>query len=552
MASQGRLSTSESRQRSSMETCILPGMKLEHRAVWRTELHERGPSSARSDDEEDRVVSEEERRGDAPGIARAATGAKPLGALDPQACYRAIQARDARFDGRFFTAVKTTGIYCRPICPARTPRASNCTFFPSAAAAQAAGYRPCLRCRPEVAPGVPAWNGTAAAVSRALQLIAEGALDEGAVEPLAARLGVGERQLRRLFAEHVGASPLEVAQTRRVLFAKALLHDTALPMSEVALAAGFGSIRRFNEVLRRELGRAPSDLRRAARGDRSAGITLRLPYSGAYDWSGLLGWLGPRAIRGVEAVDERGYRRAVSLGAASGTVEVRPAEGKPYLLATLRLSRLDALWPAVLRLRRLFDVDADVERIGAHLSRDRALKPLVSRRPGLRVPGAWDPFELAVRAVLGQQISVAAATTLAARLVERFGAPLPGADDPAVSRLFPDPGALASHDLSVIGLPKARAKCLSGLAAAIAHDPSVLSSAERLAASKLPGIGPWTAQYVALRALRDPDAFPASDLGLLKALANGSERPSPAQLTDRAEAWRPYRAYAALHLWSSL
>ena len=479
--------------------------------------------------------------------------------LDRAACYRALTLRDARFDGRFFTAVRTTRIYCRPICPARTPLEANCLFLPSAAAAQAAGYRPCLRCRPEVAPGTAGWRGTQAAVSRALSLIAEGALDAGTVADLAERLGLGERQLRRLFAEHVGASPQQISQARRVLFAKELLHETSLPMAQVALASGFRSLRRFNEVLRRELGRASAKLRRSKVAE-GAALTLRLPFVAPYDWDSMAAFLAGRAIAGVEVVDERGYRRTVALEGAVGTVEVKPAKDGAQLLATVRLSRIEALAPAVARLRRLFDVDADGLAIGKHLSRDPLLAPLVAARPGLRVPGAWEPFEIAVRAILGQQVSVAAARTLAGRLVAAHGESLPAPLEPALSKLFPTAQALAAADLTLIGLPGARARSLSALAAAVAADPAVLSSAARLAAAKLPGIGPWTAAYVAMRALREPDAFPASDLVLRKSLAAGSASarssapaalPSVAEVEFRSEAWRPYRAYAALHLWTS-
>ena len=470
--------------------------------------------------------------------------------LDDAACYRAMALRDARFDGRFFTAVKTTGVYCRPICPARTPLQANCRFFQSAGAAQAAGFRPCLRCRPEVAPGTAGWRGTQAAVSRALSLIAEGALDEGSVEGLAERLGLGERQLRRLFAEHVGASPHQISSARRVLFAKALLHETSLPISQVALASGFRSLRRFNEVLRRELGRPPSELRRH-KPESEAALTLRMPFVAPYDWASISRFLGTRAVAGVEVLDERGYRRSVLLEGAVGTVEVSPARDGAHLLATVRLSRIEALGPAVARLRRLFDVDAEAAAIGRQLSSDPLLAKLVAARPGLRVPGAWEPFEIAVRAILGQQVSVAAARTLAGRLVAEYGQPLPAPLEPAVSRLFPTPQSMANADLTKIGLPGARARSLSALAAAVSADPDVLSSADRLAAAKLPGIGPWTAAYVAMRALREPDAFPASDLVLRKVLAAGGPLPSAAEVEARSEAWRPYRAYAALHLWSS-
>ena len=332
--------------------------------------------------------------------------------LDHAACYRALRTRDARFDGRLFIGVKTTGIYCRPVCPARTPRREHVTFFPSAAAAQASGFRPCLRCRPESAPDFAAWRGTSNTVSRALALIDAGALDEADVDGLAGRLGVGERQLRRLFRVHLGASPIAVAQTRRVLLAKQLIHETGLPMAEVALASGFGSIRRFNETFQRLFKRPPLALRRA--GAKEAGnarqdtVTLRLPFRPPYDWDAMLAFLAARAIPGVESIDGDRYSRTLDVGGAHGLVTVRP-DGRTALEAAIRIPVLTALPAVVSRLRRLFDLAADPRAIGAHLSEDPDLAPLVARRPGLRVPGAWDGFELAVRAVLGQQVTVAAA-----------------------------------------------------------------------------------------------------------------------------------------------
>ncbi len=474
--------------------------------------------------------------------------------LDRDACYRALATRDARFDGRFYTAVLSTGIYCRPICPARTPKLEHCAFYPSAAAAQAAGFRPCLRCRPEVAPGVAGWRGTANTVVRALSLIAEGALDgDGEVEALAARLGVGARHLRRLFDRHVGAPPASVAQANRVLFAKKLIAESGMPMAEVALAAGFGSVRRFNAVMRRTFGRRPSELRRsAAAAPAASGITLRLAHTTPYDWPAMLDFLAARAIPGVEVVEEGRYERNIEIDGAHGSVAVRQAEDGGHLFATIRFPRVSALPTVVARLRRLFDLDADVEAIGSHLSKDPWLAPLVTARPGLRVPGAWDAFELAARAILGQQVSVAAARTLAARLAAAHGARVPRSTMPL---LFPSPARIAAADLTAMGLPKARASALSGLARALAEDPGLLSpkgDLERVVESleQLPGIGPWTAQYVAMRALREPDAFPASDLGLLRAAGNGGRRPSPAQLLARSQAWRPWRAYAVLHLWT--
>lgn len=476
--------------------------------------------------------------------ARALEMQQDLVGLDREACYRAVLARDARFDGRFFTAVLSTGIFCRPICPARPPRLEHCVFFPTAAAAHAAGFRPCLRCRPEIAPGLPAWNGTATTVSRALRLIADGGPTD--LEALASRLGVGSRHLRRLFQRHVGASPVAVRQAQRLLLAKQLITDSRLPLADVALAAGFGSVRRFNAVIRATYGRPARDLRRAV-GPGSPGLTLRLPFRPPYDWAGVLEFLVPRAIPGVEAVEDSVYRRSVSVDGARGFVEVRAASG-PFLLATIAVDRLPALAAVVARLRHVFDLDADPAAIAAHLARDPLLAPRVAGRPGLRVPGAWDAFELAVRAILGQQVSVAAATTLAGRLVAAHGTPL-GVPAPAgVRSLFPSPAALADADLGPIGLPRARAAAIRALAAALVRDPALLDAAGDLDATvrrlaTLPGIGPWTAEYIAMRALREPDAFPATDLGLLRALgATGS-------LASRAERWRPWRAYAAMHLW---
>ncbi|HKV41694.1 MAG TPA: AlkA N-terminal domain-containing protein, partial [Blastocatellia bacterium] len=360
--------------------------------------------------------------------------------MDHDAYYRASSTRDARFDGRFFIGVKTTGIYCRPICPARTPKPENVVFFPTAAAAQEAGFRPCLRCRPEISPDLRSWRGTSNTVSRALALIEAGALDSGDVETLAGRLGIGERQLRRLFQQHLGASPVSVAQTRRVLLAKQLIHDTRLSMTGVAMAAGFGSVRRFNETFQQLFGRGPATLRRTrdqnsssqrvlkrkakpARKRAADAVALKLPYRPPYDWDSLLGFLAKRAIPGVEAVSARGYARTIELDGAQGSIWVERGKGD-WLNATIRFSKLEALPKIIARIRRVFDLAADPVAIGADLSRDRVLAPLVAARPGLRVPGAWDGFELAVRAVLGQQITVAAATRLLGKLVTVYGAAL--------------------------------------------------------------------------------------------------------------------------------
>jgi AraC family transcriptional regulator of adaptative response / DNA-3-methyladenine glycosylase II len=480
--------------------------------------------------------------------------------MDRIACYRAISTRDARFDGRLFVGVKTTGIYCRPICPARTPKLANVSFYPSAAAAQEAGLRPCLRCRPETSPNLAFWRGTGNTVSRALALIETGGLDETDVEGLANRLGVGARQLRRLFRQHVGASPVAVAQTRRVLLAKQLIHETSLPMAEVALASGFNSVRRFNETFLQLFGRSPATLRRARdKTRRGAGaLSVHLAYRPPYDWDAILSFLAVRAIPGVEIVSDNIYRRTIAIGDNAGVIRVAPAD-RNRLSVSVRFPDMAALPSIIARVRRVFDLAADPDMIGAHLASDPVLAPLVAARPGLRVPGAWDGFELAVRAIFGQQITVPAATGLLGRLVLAHGAALPAAmtDAEGLTHLFPSPPRLAGADLAVLGIPKARTAAVSALATAIFADPAMFSRGAGLdeAIAKLrllPGIGEWTAQYIAMRELREPDAFPAADIGLMRAMATGNgRRPSPQELLSRAERWRPWRAYAALHLWAA-
>lgn len=479
--------------------------------------------------------------------------------MDATACYRAISTRDARFDGRLFVGVKTTGIYCRPICPARTPKFENVSFYASAAAAQEAGLRPCLRCRPETSPDLAFWRGTSNTVSRALALIEAGGLDEADVEGLANRLGVGARQLRRLFHQHVGASPVAVAQTRRVLLAKQLIHETQLPMAEVALASGFQSVRRFNETFLQMFGRSPATLRRIRdKTRREAGsLSVRLAYRPPYDWDAMLAFLRARAIPGVETVSENVYRRTIAIGEASGMIEVAPAD-KNRVDVSVRFPDMAALPQIIARVRRVFDLAADPDMIGEHLSLDPVLAPLVAARPGLRVPGGWDGFELAVRAIFGQQITVPAATKLLGKLVEAHGARLPATirDVEGLGHLFPSPARVANADLSVLGMPTARAVAVTSLARAICADPAIFSRGACLEEAiaklrSLPGIGEWTAQYIAMRELREPDAFPAADIGLLRAMATADGRPSPAELLARAERWRPWRAYAALHLWAA-
>jgi AraC family transcriptional regulator of adaptative response / DNA-3-methyladenine glycosylase II len=481
-----------------------------------------------------------------------------------EVCYRAFQSRDSRFDGLLFVGVTSTGIYCRPICPARSPKFENCRFFSSAAAAQEAGFRPCLRCRPETAPDLASWRGTSNTVSRALALITDGALDgdDHSVETLAERLGVGGRQLRRLFLQHLGASPIAVAQTRRVLFAKQLIHETRMPMAEIALAAGFGSVRRFNEIFRDLFHRPPSALRRKSsvgRASMDAGVMLRLRYRPPYDWDSMLAHLQARAIPGVEVVENGSYWRTVELDGVTGSIEVRHLPQRLSLRVTIRFPRVSGLPAIVARVRRLFDLGADIETIAEHLSRDPRLAPLVAQRPGLRAPGGWDGFELAVRAILGQQVSVAAARRLAGQLVALHGQPLLKSygSHPSLSYVFPTAQCLATIDVIDLGMPAARRAALKALAEAAAADPNLFrpfgtieEAIARLRAIR--GVGEWTAQYIALRALRETDAFPASDIGLLRGAATmDGIRPTPAGLLSRSEPWRPWRAYAAQHLWAA-
>lgn len=479
--------------------------------------------------------------------------------LDPDGCYRALLARDARFDGLFFTGVSTTGIYCRPVCRARTPGRDRCRFYGSAAEAERAGFRACFRCRPEVAPGAGHDDAVPRLVADAVRLVERGWLNERSVDALAKRLDVSSRHLRRAMEATIGVTPVELAQTRRLALAKQLLHDTRLSLADVAFASGFGSVRRFNALFLARFGRAPLSIRRdvATPGADpvSGSVSLRLDFRAPYDAESLFEFLRARAIPGVEEVAEEGYRRTVRIGKSSGWIAVRRHENRDALVAQVSLSLASSLTEIAARLRALFDLDARPKEIARHLGRDRVLAASVKRRPGLRVPGSFDGFETAVRAVLGQQVTVVGATTLSGRLVARFGEPVK-TPHAALSHTFPSAARIAAATekyIAAIGLPRARAASLKAIAAAAASGAIRLeagaepeSSIEALVA--LPGIGPWTAHYLAMRALAWPDAFPAGDLGIRKALGGGT----PAAIDRRAEAWRPWRAYAALHLWSTL
>ena len=472
--------------------------------------------------------------------------------LDADACYQAIRARDARFDGRFFTAVTSTGIYCRPICPARTPLRRNVRFFALAAAAEEAGFRPCRRCRPDRGPDSPDWNWRGDLVGRALRLIGDGVADSAGVPGVALRLGVSERHLRRLFLQELGATPGSVARTRRLQLARRLIEQSTLPFSDVAHAAGFASIRRFNASVRDTFGHAPSELRRvSAPESTSAACTLDLSYREPLAVEQLFDYLRGRATPGVEEVEGLRYRRTVSSQGTQGILELE-AIGAARIRLRAELEPLDGLASIVRRARHMLDLDCDPDAIAEHLGKDPKLRKVVARVPGLRVPGTFDGFELAVRAILGQQVSVRAATTLAGRLAARFGEPLAEPNGTLTHR-FPTPAALRQADVASIGLPVRRAATISDLAREVDDGELVLDGSAdpeetRAALLELPGFGPWTVSYISMRALRDPDAFPRKDLGIKHAL----ERLGIGVDDPRIERWSPWRAYATMYLWHSL
>ena len=474
--------------------------------------------------------------------------------LDQRVCDRARLARDPRFDGRFFIGVTSTGIFCRPICPSPTARRENVRYFQSAQEAAAAGFRPCLRCRPETAPGTPAWKGTSATVGRALRLIAEGALQEQGLAELSRRLGVSVRHLHRLFLTHLGASPIAVANTWRLNFAKQLIHDTDLPMSRVALASGFRTVRRFNDSIKRLYGRTPSDLRRTrrssvphARGDE---YVFRLPYCPPYDWESLVAFFSKRAIPGVEEVVAGSYRRSFKQEGRHGVLEVQPDARVPALEVRVRFSEPLSLLPIVDKIRGMFDLETDPSAITEQFLRDPFLARLARRYPGLRVPGGWDPFELSVLAILGERSAPDTASALAGELARRFGEPLQLSDTAGLAVVFPAPRAL-TH-LRLLGLPHEHARAIRLLARSFASGRLDLARSEEpflKGLARARGIGKGTAQYVAMRCFRRPDAFPADDPALLLAVAHRRKWAAASALERLAERWRPWRAYAAVYLW---
>ncbi|HEX3319486.1 MAG TPA: AlkA N-terminal domain-containing protein [Terriglobales bacterium] len=473
-------------------------------------------------------------------------------ALDWKTCSQARLSRDVRFDGKFYIAVLTSGVYCRPICPARTAKEDNVRYFETAVGAEEAGFRPCLRCRPECSPGTPAWCGTSNTVSRALRLIEESGLENGGVEVLAERLGIGSRHLRRLFLIHLGATPNSVAQTRRMQFAKKLVDETRLPFSEVAFASGFGSVRRFNAAMRKMYSRTPRQIRNLARHNSAKAednqYVFRLRFRPPYQWDILLNFLRARAMPGVEGVTGNSYRRTFALQGHSGWFEISPDQSGAALLARIQCGNPQLLFAIVERIRSMFDLNADWTLIARCLGTDPALRQSIRRAPGLRVPGCWDGFELAVRAILGQQVTVRGATTIAGRLVRAFGTEI--SCTTGLTHLFPEPGRLSDAKLESIGLTAARAETIRALARDVRKGDirfhGVIDTTAFLdKLCQIPGIGNWTAQYVAMRALREPDAFPTGDLGLLHSLGSASHR----ELSQRSEPWRPWRAYAAMYLW---
>jgi len=492
---------------------------------------------------------------------------------DPERCYQAAHSKDARFDGVFFIGVTSTGIYCRPSCPARTPKRENVRFYSSAAAAQQAGFRACLRCRPDATPGSPEWNMRADVAARAMRLIRDGTVDREGVEGLACRLGYSVRQLNRVVTAEVGTGPLAIARAQRAQTARILLETTTLPIAHVAFAAGFSSVRQCNETLQQIFADTPSGLRSRVskatvrrridrrESDITQGIRLRLPCRRPFSPESVLGFLAARTAPGIESVEESTYRRSMLLPHGYAVVALTAADpdddGAMYVEADLHLSDLRDLTSAVSRCRQLLDLDADPVAIVDALARDRLIGPLVSAHPGRRVPGTVDGFELAVRAIIGQQVSVSGACTIAGRLVAAAGELLPESIG-GITHLFPTPEALialAEERPATFSMPEGRRGALVALAKAVINesvviDPGADPVALRASLVALPGVGPWTAEYVAMRALRDPDAFMPTDLGIRRAAQALGLPDHAAQLALHSAAWRPWRSYAMVHMWA--
>lgn len=488
----------------------------------------------------------------------------PTGHLDTEACYRAVRSRDRRFDGVFYTAVRTTGIYCRPSCPARTPAAGNVTFHPTAASAHAAGYRACKRCLPDATPGSPEWDVAADVAGRAMRLIADGLVDREGVDGLARRVGYTPRHLGRLLTQELGAGPLALARARRAQSARVLIETTDLPLTDVAFAAGFASVRQFNETLREIYASSPTELRGRRNGTRRAGaITMRLPVRTPFAGRRMLDFLAHHLVPGVEVAGPGWYARTLDLPHGSGTVRLELVDlpdtsgaaaggGTGFVTAEFRLADLRDTAAASERVRRLLDADCDPRAVDDHLGADPVLGELVRATPGLRVPGQVDGDETAIRTVIGQQVSVTGARTVAGRLVTAHGRAVES-DVPGLTHLFPDAASLAAADPATLPMPRARGRALVGLAGALADGRVLLDRGPdrddvRRALLELPGIGPWTADYVAMRALGHPDVFLPTDLAvrrLLAGLATSGGDPDP-------ERWRPWRSYALMHLWNTL
>jgi len=476
--------------------------------------------------------------------------------LDPAICWQAINSRDPRFDGRFFTGATTTGLYCRNVCPVPLASPKNIRLFACAAAAEAAGFLPCKQCQPQAAPGIPAWLGTSAVVSRAFRLIMEGALNDGGVDKLAERLGLGSRQLRRLFVQHLGASPPKIATTHRVHLARKLIEESGLPMTQIAFGSGFKSIREFNHAIRLSARQSPSELGRARGGSRPrahpCGLELRLPYRRPFDWGSLIAFLKQRAIPGVELVTENSYQRTIEVGGVPGGLTVRQDRSRSRLVIDLQAGTYERLAQTVERVRRIFDLSADPIQIASHLSSDLRLGGLIKQRPGLRVPGVWDGFEAAVLAVLGQKMTAGGSRMLMGRFVQMFGTPV---DTPirGLLFLFPRPEVLAHADLSKAGIGDSCAETIRKLAS---HDMRrhlsfATSRTLEQAVSQLREIcciDESTSNYIAMRAFGEPDAFPSAESMIRRSLAEAGPLVSGAQAIAIAERWRPWRAYAAMYL----